>query len=1055
MSLKPGGREPSFYTERGPASGGGRLVRSLALFWGLLLLCVAALVLAGALPVGAKEPVAEAPGKAQSKATTPPSGSMPVSAYSDAAGPAGVEPASPDVEGGPDAFGYTFADERDPGGPVYNYRPGVTRIADTEWLDNNLVADSAGPLDDGVVTKTLPFPFTFYGTTYTQVKISTNGNLHFGQATEWPPVHDGIRECIPSSNYPFAPQALVAPLWYDFRVPRVPTDSVSGGVYTHLEGTSPNQNYIVEWRDVPAFGNNSRRATFEVILSQNGEITFQYQNLVGSDMDGTDATIGIQNSNGSIGLQYSCNQPVLTPNRAIRFRLVQDVFLQPSTASKGGAPGATFTYTETLRNQTGINNSFVLTYTGNLWPTTVEPLTTGTIANGASVAVTVTVQIPPGSPIGSYDDVTVSASSTLPSPGAFTATAVLTTSVNTTGVDFSPKNPTKSGAFNSTVTHSMRLFNRSGQTNSFDVQKQQSGSGWSTSLTPSNTGSMPNESSVPVTLTVNVPSNARLGDSEVVTISASSDLPLPGSYYGEQVVTTTAGMWLNRTDLMQPRSRSAAVSFGNQGHIYVLGGENPEGDIDLPVELYDSLSNRWYARAHLAQAVSNAGAAAIGDAIYVVGGTSGAEAQRTLQVYRPGTDATEIVSTDPLPQPRFGAGVVAVNGKLYVIGGADSDQIGTNTVFEYDPALPAGSRWRSRSAMPTARMYLGASAVDGTIYAVGGAARAVPVADLATVEAYNPSTNSWTTLASMSQGRAGVTAVGVNSGEPGCGARLYALGGGYTQPSATGEVYDPSTGKWRPLSNMVLGRRTHAAAYNPYTKSLMVFGGWINNVESEVESISCMSGVPYCEAGFGDVPPDSPFYAYVRCLACRSIVGGYADGTFGPNNPVTRGQLSKIVSNAAGFSEEHEGQTYQDVSPDSPFYIWVERLSSRSIIGGYPCGEPGESCEPDGRAYFRPNANSTRGQITKIVANAAGFNEPVPAGSQTFTDVAPGSPFYEFVQRLTSRSVMAGYPCGGAGEPCDGQNRPYFRPNANATRGQISKIVANTFFPGCETSTQP
>jgi hypothetical protein len=30
-------------------------------------------------------------------------------------------------------------------------------------------------------------------------------------------------------------------------------------------------------------------------------------------------------------------------------------------------------------------------------------------------------------------------------------------------------------------------------------------------------------------------------------------------------------------------------------------------------------------------------------------------------------------------------------------------------------------------------------------------------------------------------------------------------------------------------------------------------------------------------------------------------------------------------------------------------------------------------------------------------------------------------------------------------------NRPYFRPNADVTRGQAAKIVANTFFPGCET----
>ena len=100
--------------------------------------------------------------------------------------------------------------------------------------------------------------------------------------------------------------------------------------------------------------------------------------------------------------------------------------------------------------------------------------------------------------------------------------------------------------------------------------------------------------------------------------------------------------------------------------------------------------------------------------------------------------------------------------------------------------------------------------------------------------------------------------------------------------------------------------------------------------------------------------------------------------------------------------------------------------------------------------YFRPNANATRGQISKIVSNAADFNNVV--SGQSFEDVPPGSPFYEWIQRLTSRGIMSGYECGGAGEPCVGSSLPYFRPNANATRGQTAKIVSNTFFPNCQTS---
>jgi hypothetical protein len=198
------------------------------------------------------------------------------------------------------------------------------------------------------------------------------------------------------------------------------------------------------------------------------------------------------------------------------------------------------------------------------------------------------------------------------------------------------------------------------------------------------------------------------------------------------------------------------------------------------------------------------------------------------------------------------------------------------------------------------------------------------------------------------------------------------------------------------------------------------------------------------------VPSGSTFYQYVECLACRGIISGYPDGTFKPNNLVTRGQLSKIVSNAAGFSDPQSTQMFQDVAPGSTFFDFVGRLASRGYIGGYACGGSGEPCvPPDNLPYFRPNNNATRGQISKIVSNAAGFYELV--SGQTFEDVPPGSTFYDFIERLASRGVMSGYPCGSPAEGCvPPENRPYFRPGNNATRGQTSKIVANTFYPACD-----
>ncbi|MGA7732043.1 MAG: S-layer homology domain-containing protein, partial [Chloroflexia bacterium] len=62
--------------------------------------------------------------------------------------------------------------------------------------------------------------------------------------------------------------------------------------------------------------------------------------------------------------------------------------------------------------------------------------------------------------------------------------------------------------------------------------------------------------------------------------------------------------------------------------------------------------------------------------------------------------------------------------------------------------------------------------------------------------------------------------------------------------------------------------------------------------------------------------------------------------------------------------------------------------------------------------------------------------------TEYFEDVPPGSTFHPHIQELRCRGIVNGYPCGSAGEPCvPPDNRPYFRPQNNVTRGQLSKIV--------------
>jgi hypothetical protein len=220
-----------------------------------------------------------------------------------------------------------------------------------------------------------------------------------------------------------------------------------------------------------------------------------------------------------------------------------------------------------------------------------------------------------------------------------------------------------------------------------------------------------------------------------------------------------------------------------------------------------------------------------------------------------------------------------------------------------------------------------------------------------------------------------------------------------------------------------------------------------------------------CPVQFEDVPPGSTFYEWIRCLACRGIVSGYPCGGpgepcpgtyFRPSNTITRGQAAKIVVSSAGFSDPIPStqQTFEDVNPANTFWLWIERLAGRGYINGYPCGGFGEPCiGPTNRPYFRVYNDLTRGQLAKIISNAAGYTE-TPTG-QTFQDVPPGSPFYLYVERLAMRSVIGGYPCGGPLEPCIPPfNRPYFRPYTSVLRGQATKMVTQAFFPACSTPMQ-
>ncbi|MEO8286045.1 MAG: S-layer homology domain-containing protein [Chloroflexota bacterium] len=64
------------------------------------------------------------------------------------------------------------------------------------------------------------------------------------------------------------------------------------------------------------------------------------------------------------------------------------------------------------------------------------------------------------------------------------------------------------------------------------------------------------------------------------------------------------------------------------------------------------------------------------------------------------------------------------------------------------------------------------------------------------------------------------------------------------------------------------------------------------------------------------------------------------------------------------------GQCFEDVDAGNTFYVFINALAAADIIGGYPCGSPGEPCvAPNNRPYYRPGNTVTRAQMSKFVDN--------------------------------------------------------------------------------------
>lgn len=272
------------------------------------------------------------------------------------------------------------------------------------------------------------------------------------------------------------------------------------------------------------------------------------------------------------------------------------------------------------------------------------------------------------------------------------------------------------------------------------------------------------------------------------------------------VAAAGTGGWTTASPLATARFTPAAA-MGSDGRIYAIGGQNGT-TVLASVEAYEARSDTWSPAAPLpTPRRRHAAASGRNGEIYVVGGlspTSCFVVENRLDVYDPRSDSWTAAA--PMPTARaWLAAATGRDGRIYAFGGGTQcgGPVVLDTAEAYDPRTDS---WTTLAPMPTARALATAvTGKDGRIYVIGGLAGEVTSA---AVEAYDPRTDTWATLAPMPTPRTWL------AGAAGKDGRIYALGGtGTTGDSlATAEVYEPRSDTWSAAASMPTARYGLAAA---------------------------------------------------------------------------------------------------------------------------------------------------------------------------------------------------------------------------------------------------
>ena len=165
---------------------------------------------------------------------------------------------------------------------------------------------------------------------------------------------------------------------------------------------------------------------------------------------------------------------------------------------------------------------------------------------------------------------------------------------------------------------------------------------------------------------------------------------------------------------------------------------------------------------------------------------------------------------------------------------------------------------------------------------------------------------------------------------------------------------------------------------------------------------------------------------YVDFLYSSGVTTGYDDGSFRPDQNITRAQFSVMLFRYLGLDEA----LYADVELPFADLGAIPAYALPAIRALYSQGIVNGSTGADGRMYFNPNSPLTRAQAATMIGRTQ--EKGYAAAELAFSDAGkiPAYAAY-YIRTMVAQGIIGGYTDGT------------FRPGQNITRGQMAKILYN------------